>query len=73
MKAIKSVFVWIKSLVLLILALPFLIVGAVGLGVALCGVLFGAIGVVLVGLAGITKIKIDAAGIKKAIEEAAAK
>lgn len=67
MNAIKSVCMWIKSMVLIVLSLPFLLVGAVAAALALLGILVGLIGGALLMLAGI--VKIDTVAIKKAIED----
>lgn len=69
MNAIKSVCVWIRSMIFIVLALPFLLVGAAAVALALLGILVGLIGGALLMLAGVGKI--DMVAIKKAVEDAA--
>jgi len=59
---------WLKSTLLLILALPFLLVAAAGIAIALFAGLVGVIGILLLGMAGIYKI--DFSRIKNAVEQA---
>ena len=47
---------WIKSLIFLLLSLPFLIIGATALSLALLGGLIGTIGVMLLAWAGLARI-----------------
>ena len=66
-RSIVAVFKWMKALTFIILALPFLLIGAVSVATALLGVLVGCIGLGLLFLAGV--VKIDVEGIKKGIED----
>jgi NADH:ubiquinone oxidoreductase subunit 6 (subunit J) len=49
-------FKWLKSIIFIVLALPFLLIGAIAVASALLGVLVGLIGLMLLMLAGIVKI-----------------
>lgn len=64
---IVETFRWIKCLIFLVLSLPFLLVGAVGVAAAVLAVLVGMIGLLLLFFAGV--VKIDGKSLTKCIED----
>ncbi len=62
---------WLKGLVFILLALPFLVCGAAAVAIAIFAGLIGLIGIALLWIAGIVKIdgKNLAANIQKAVDK----
>ncbi len=67
-KFLTDTFKWFKALIFITMALPFLLVGATAIAIALFGALIGCIGLLLLMLAGI--VKIDTKSLLKGIEDA---